>query len=58
MTEKDAIKKRWFLKGQQSIKRKNESGCTCIINDNDEIESLCSLHREHEKQAVLRWLKK
>ena len=35
-----------FKQGQNSIKRKNESGCCCIINDNDEIESLCGLHRE------------
>ena len=39
----------WFLKGQNSIKRKNVSGCVCVINDNDEIERVCGLHEEwHE----------
>ena len=35
-----------FKKGQLSVKRKNESGCVRIINDSDEIESLCGLHEE------------
>lgn len=33
-----------FKKGQLSILRKNESGCCCIIDDNDKIVSSCGAH--------------
>ncbi len=52
-------KNRWFEKGKNSIMRKNESGCTCKLSEDGEvIESLCELHKEHEKQQVLEWLRK
>jgi hypothetical protein len=37
----------WFEKGQLSIKRKNKSGCTCIIDedDGDRIVSVCGAHQ-------------
>lgn len=41
-----------FRKGQESVKRRNKSGCCCIINDNDEIESLCGLHAELIKEKI------
>jgi len=36
----------WFKKGQNSVKRQNESGCCCIINDNDEVVSACGAHSD------------
>ena len=33
-----------FKAGQLSVKRKNKSGCCCIINDSDEIEVACGAH--------------
>jgi len=30
---------KYFKKGQEFVKRKNKSGCCCIINDNDEVVS-------------------
>ena len=35
----------WFEKGQLSVKRKNKSGCICIINDADEVVSVCLAHK-------------
>jgi hypothetical protein len=42
--EKAILIKKWFKQGQMSAKRKNKSGCCCIVNDEDEIESLCGAH--------------
>ena len=38
----------WFKKGQNSVLRKNKSGCCCIIADDGEtiIES-CGAHKQH-----------
>jgi len=33
-----------FWAGQLSVKRRNKSGCCCIINDSDEIEVACGAH--------------
>lgn len=44
------IKSIWFKKGQNSVLRKNDSGCCCIIDDSDNIISVCGAHEE--------WLKK
>lgn len=36
-----------FTKGQESVKRKNPSGCCCIINDGDNsLESVCGAHAD------------
>ena len=35
-----------FKKGQESVLRKNKSGCCCIINDDDEVVSACGAHKE------------
>ena len=35
---------KWFVKGQNSVWRKNKSGCTCIIDDNDNIIQVCGAH--------------
>lgn len=48
--EKAKLIKKWFKKGQMSVKRKNKSGCCCIINDDDEIESLCGAHDAYVKE--------
>jgi len=37
---------KWFKKGQESVKRKNKSGCCCEISDDDEIISPCAAHLE------------
>ena len=42
-----------FKRGQESVKRKNDSGCCCKINENeDSIESPCQLHMEWRDEAV------
>ena len=35
---------KWFKRGQNSIKRKNKSGCCCIIDDSDNVVSVCGAH--------------
>lgn len=35
-----------FKAGQNSVLRKNQSGCCCIINDKEEVVSVCDAHRE------------
>lgn len=52
MKEKAELIKKWFTKGQQSVKRKNKSGCCCIINDSDEIESLCGAHEAYIEEQM------
>ena len=42
----NALPAKWFAKGQESIKRKNKSGCSCIINDDDEVVSVCGAHQD------------
>ena len=42
-----------FIKGQESVKRKNQSGCCCILND-DNIESVCGAHAEWLDIAVFK----
>lgn len=38
-----------FKAGQNSVLRKNKSGCCCIINDAGEIKSACVAHVEWKK---------
>ena len=40
----------WFKKGQMSVKRKNESGCICVIDDNDQVISVCGAHKDWIEQ--------
>ena len=35
-----------FERGQESIKRQNESGCVCIIDDDGIVVSVCGAHKE------------
>ena len=35
-----------FKKGQNSVLRKNKSGCCCIITDDGEVLSVCGAHEE------------
>ena len=34
----------WFKRGQESVQRKNESGCACKIDDDDKVISACAAH--------------
>lgn len=34
-----------FDDGRQSVLRKNESGCCCLFNEDDEIVELCMEHK-------------
>ena len=46
-------KSEWFRKGQDSIRRKNDSGCCCKFDENtDEIISVCGAHQEMLEKAV------
>ncbi len=38
---------KWFKKGQMSIKRRNKSGCCCIIDEDlgDKVVSVCGAHQ-------------
>lgn len=37
----------WFKKGQESIRRKNQSGCCCNLGDDgEEVIGACGLHQE------------
>ncbi len=42
---------KWYKLGQDSIKRKNKSGCVCELNDNDEVVSACQAHLEWKKNG-------
>lgn len=35
-----------FKRGQESVKRKNKSGCCCIVDDNDNVTSVCGAHQQ------------
>ncbi len=45
--EDKKLRAKWFEKGQMSIKRKNKSGCCCIIDedDGDRVVSVCGAHQ-------------
>ena len=49
-----------FKKGQKSILRKNKSGCCCIIDDNDNVISVCGAHQQwledHLTPTVPEWI--
>ncbi len=43
----------WFKKGQNSIRRKNKSGCCCMFSDDDtEITSLCGAHEDYYEEKI------
>jgi hypothetical protein len=50
--ERSKLMAEWFKKGQMSVKRKNKSGCCCIINDDGDIEELCLAHEEYIKEKL------
>jgi len=41
----------WFKKGRASVLTTNRSGCCCEIDEQDNIVSMCSLHREIVNKA-------
>ena len=45
----------WFAKGQNSIQRKNKSGCCCKFSaDDTEIISLCGEHENYYEERLKR----
>ena len=48
----DKMAAKWFEKGQLSVKRENKSGCICIIDDADEIVSVCLAHKVWMEKQV------
>ena len=52
---KSTLSAKWFVKGQESIKRKNKSGCSCLINDDDEVVSVCGAHRNWADTRSVFW---
>ena len=47
-----------FAKGQESVKRKNQSGCTCIITDDEQIESVCGFHADWRDEQIVAALRR
>jgi len=43
-----------FLRGRESVFRKNQNGCTCIIDDGDNIIQICGAHQELIEKALKR----
>ena len=43
---------KWFEKGRMSVKRTNKSGCVCIIDDNDEVVSVCGAHKNWLEREI------
>ena len=41
---------RGFRKGVESVYRKNQSGCCCRFDENEEIVSVCDAHKERDEQ--------
>lgn len=41
-----------FEKGQKSVMRKNMSGCTCVINDDSEVLSVCGAHQSWLEKEI------
>ena len=47
-----------FIKGRKSAFRENKSGCSCIINDVNEIViEICGAHRKLIEQVLKKGLK-
>ena len=42
-----------FEKGKMSIMRKNQSGCCCIIDNNDNVISVCGAHENWKEPEVV-----
>jgi len=41
-----------FLRGRESVHRKNPSGCVCVIDDNGKVISVCGAHQELIEEAL------
>ena len=46
---------RGFYRGRKSVLRKNDSGCACIIDDDDKVVSVCGAHADWLDE-VLEWI--
>lgn len=46
-TEREGLIHIWFKKGQESIQRKNPSGCCCKFDEEENIVSICGAHQEY-----------
>lgn len=43
----------WFKKGQNSVRRRNKSGCCCVFDENDnEIISVCGAHQDWHDELM------
>ena len=42
----------WFKKGQESVLRRNQSGCCCKIDDSDNVLSVCGAHQQWLEDTV------
>ena len=48
-----SIQSEWFKKGQDSVRRRNGSGCCCMIDDDGEtILQLCAAHKEYLDKEI------
>ena len=41
-----------FEKGQESVLRQNKSGCCCIIDDNEDVVSVCGAHENWLESVI------
>lgn len=41
-----------FLRGRESVHRKNQSGCVCIIDDSGKVIEVCDAHRTLIEEAL------
>ena len=53
--EVKGLREEWFNKGRESVLRKNQSGCCCLFDENDNIVSLCDAHRAWAEAELARW---
>lgn len=41
-----------FVRGRESVYRKNDSGCVCVFDDNDSVIKVCGAHQEMIEEAL------
>jgi hypothetical protein len=41
-----------FIRGRATVFRKNNSGCVCVIDDDNNIISVCGAHQELIEEAL------
>lgn len=43
-----------FSRGKESVLRTNRSGCSCIINDSDDVISVCGAHEQWQDNLTMK----